>query len=108
MFSTAFSVGNRRPQKGHSKSENSTIVTGAVAGPRAGNPAVAISVRGGSCATIGRTEGKTAVKTTDIAEIKKRISLIIRGRVLCYYPAIRPTGSQTPLPHDLQPRMVPR
>src|SRR3979411_1673712 len=81
MFSTALSVGNRRPQKGHSKSENSMIVTGAVAGPRAGKPAVAISVRGGAWAIavgIGRTavktEVKTEVKTAEIAEIMKRIS----------------------------------
>src|SRR5712671_6152093 len=77
MFSTAFSVGNRRPQKGHSKSENSTIVTGAVAGPREGCPAVATSVRAGSGFVADC--GAAAVATARMTGVRKIMSLIIQG-----------------------------
>ena len=63
-------MGNKRPQNGHSKSENSTIVIGAVAGPRAGYPAVSISVRCGACAA--------AVAIARATGMRKVMALIIR------------------------------
>src|SRR3954468_21413748 len=93
MFSTAFSVGNKRPQKGHSKSENSTIVTGAVAAPREGCPAVATSTLG----VAGCGAAWPAVSRAKIAEIIKVIPVIIRARLLCYYPADAPTSQGDPM-----------
>jgi hypothetical protein len=47
-----FTVGRARPQNGHWKSENSTIVTGAFTLPRTGAPFVSMAIRVGSTSTF--------------------------------------------------------